>query len=132
MPVIQRVRKDVQTVVVAISGGEYLQYLISSAAETPSFALTDDSTGEVILSDRVRPTLSSPATFLRLWPVVGDLPYREASLVLRMSFPVPSTKYTFQVQHHQSDGAWRAMIDVDFVCSEICNEFTYKFKVLAQ
>lgn len=132
MPVTQNVRRDVQTVVVEISGGEYLQYLVSSAADKPRFALADTSTGEIILCDRVSPTLSSPATFLRLWPVVGDLPRREASLALEMSFLAPHTRYTFQVQHHQSDGAWHAIVDIDFASSEAGEDFTYKFKVLAQ
>jgi hypothetical protein len=118
--------------VVAISGGEYLQYLISSAAAQPRFSLTDANTGEIILSDRVPPTLLWPSTFLRLWPVVGDLPQREASLVLEMHFAAPGAGYTFQVQHHQTDGAWNAMIDIDFVGAEAGEDLIHKFKVLAQ
>ncbi len=86
----------------------------------------------MILSDRVPPTILTPPTFTRLWPVVGDRPQHESLLELTLRFAAPRNHCTFQVQHRCADGSWRPVIDVDFEASEAGDVHTYQLSILAE
>jgi hypothetical protein len=130
--VTKKIRSEARAVVVKVSAGEFLQYLVTSPSAKACFSLADASTGEVILSDRVSPTLLSTATFMRLWPMVGDRPQREHAFILAMNFEGPGSVYTFQVQHRQENGAWHAPIDLDFEGSAGDGEYLYDFSIRAE
>jgi hypothetical protein len=130
--VTKKVRFEASAVKVDVSGGEFLQYLVTCPAAMSCFSLNDAITKEIILSDHVPPTLSTPTTYMRLWPVVGDRPQRQSSLILAMSFEEAGSVYTFQVQHRQANGEWRAIIDVDFECSAGGENYLYSFAVITE
>ncbi len=132
MSVTKKVRFEASGVEVDVSGGEFLQYLVTCPAAKSRFSLNDAITKEIILSDQIPPTLLTPATYMRLWPVVGDRSQKESLLILTMSFETAGNRYTFQVQHRQANGGWRVAIDVDFECSAGGEEYLYSFAVVTE
>ncbi len=132
MTVTKKVRFEAPAVALNLRGGEFLQYLVTSTAAEPHFSLTDAITKEIILSDLVPPTLLTPATYMRLWPVVGDRSQRESLLILTMSFETAGSGYAFQVQHRQANGGWRVAIDVDFEGSAGGETYLYSFAVVME
>jgi hypothetical protein len=122
----------VATISVAIEAGEYIQYVMSSAAPRPRFSVMDVSSNDLILSDRVPPVLANPATYTRLWPVVGDHPRRESAVVLAMNFADAENVYNFKVQQRKPDGLWVARIDIDFVPCVAGDWYLYPFSVLTE
>jgi hypothetical protein len=132
VPVTKKVRSEAPAISVNISGGEFLQYLVAAASSQLSFTLRDANTHEIILSDRVPPTIESPTTITRLWPVVGDRPQQVSELVLALNFAGAGDIHTFQVQHRQADGKWVAAIDIDFESDTGGEWYHYAFRVLAE
>jgi hypothetical protein len=130
--VTKKVRFEAPAVALNLRGGEFLQYLVTSSASESRFSLTDAITKEIILSDQVPPTLLTPATYMRLWPVGGDRSQQESLLILAMSFETAGNGYTFQVQHRQANGQWRVAIDVDFECSAGGEKYLYSFAVITE
>lgn len=135
MPVSKRVKSEAETVAVDLSRGEFLQYVVSSPltdAKRLRFSLTDAFTKEVVLSEKVPRTIEDPSTFTRLWPVVGDRPQSESSLVLAMNFAEPNQRYTLRVMRRRANNSWIAEIDVDFESSIGGDWYMYAFRVKAE
>ncbi len=135
MPVSKRIRAEAETVAVNVSDGEFLQYLVSSPAKDVKnlrFSVTDVATKEIVLSEKVPRTIDDPATFTRLWPVVGDRPQHDASLVLAMNFAEPNQRYTFQVIRRLTNNVWQTEIDLDFESSIGGDWYMYTFRLRAE
>lgn len=128
----KKVRTETELVVVNLSQGEYLQYVLSSESEAVRFTLMDAGTKEVILSDRAPATMQHPMTYSRLWPVVGDRPQRESSVILAMEFTQARVSYHFQVLHRNADGSWTPAIDLDFESPMGGDTYLYRFPILAE
>ena len=113
------------------SEGEYLQYLVSSPSASAHFVLLEGLTKQVVLTERVPATLQDPATYTRLWPVVGDRPQHESSAVLLMEFGEPNLSYRFQVLHRGISGEWTTAIDIEFQSATGGDSYEYSFRILA-
>ena len=114
-----------------LSAGEFIQYLVTSPCTGLKFSLREGKTGEIILSDNLVATYGDPATFTRLWPIVGDRPQQESFLELTIEFAEARDHCTFQVQHRRADGTWKPSIDLDFEALEGGDSCQYSFTVLA-
>lgn len=132
MSVCKRVRSEAEVVVVKLGVGEFLQYLVSSPCADLRFSLVDVKTNEIILSEQASPTILAPPTFTRLWPLVGDRPQHESSLLLTMIFAEARHHCNFQIQHRRADGSWDAVMNIDFEASEGGDSHVHSFRVLAE
>lgn len=131
MPVRIHVRAEFVPIVVNIREGEYLQYLVSTRSESIQFSLVDRKTGEVILSDAVPVVVHSPTTYMRLWPVVGDRPQPESSVLFTVHFQWPDEHCNLQVQHRDTTGRWSSAVNVDFTSEAAGEALTYLLQIRA-
>lgn len=132
MSVSKRARSEASLIRLNIGAGEYLQYLVSTRSPRPRFSLMDANSHEIILSDRATATILNPQTYTRLWPVVGDRPQNQSSLILSMNFPEAQCEYGFQVHVRRADGMWVVATDIDFESADGGDSFLYGFEVLAE
>lgn len=117
--------------VVKIREGEYLQFLVSTRSDSIQFSVADRKTGEVILSDAVPVVVHSPTTYMRLWPVVGDRPQPESSVLFTVHFRWPDEHCNLQVQHRDAAGKWAAAVNVDFISEAASEVLTYVVHIRA-
>ena len=109
MAVKKTSRQEDTSVFLAVRKNEFLLYRVIVAGDQPMFVIADEK-GNVIMTSQ---NLPPKKIYEQRWPDANPSTAKNQQHTIVGMF-IAAVKYTYQVEHHKSDGTVHLAIDIDY------------------